>query len=172
MHLYRNIVLILSLTLASYTSFGNILYIQETCGKNLEVKVTSNDSISSVIAMYHQGFEEKDEIKIRETISDQLIMFNGNFSGNPIDWQAHLFLNGYEIDEWIAFMLNQAGPFENEFQLKKIDLRGNSAIAITEESGRNKFRGWQKEEVAYLLGKVDKKWKLVGVFIKDIKNPE
>ena len=69
-------------------------------------------------------------------------------------------------------MLNNAKPFENVVNIKNVSFRGNSAIVVTEERGQNKFRNWKSEEVAYMLGKTSQMWKIVGIFIKNLKNPE
>ncbi|MEM7102867.1 MAG: hypothetical protein AAF502_07055 [Bacteroidota bacterium] len=134
--------------------------------------ISENEIIFSVINYYHQGFVSNDPALTRSTIGDQLIMINGNFSGNPVDWQAHQYLNTTEVDQWIEFMINEAGPFENKLILKNINIRNNSALAVTEEIGKNKFRNWEGEEKTYMLGKIEGDWKIVGLFIKDIKNPE
>ncbi len=137
-----------------------------------EVSNLSTDSIRKVIMSYSQGFVDADFDLIKNSIGDQLIMLNGNFSGEPTNWQAHQFLNGEEINEWISMMLSNAGPFENKVEIIKVDIRGNSALAVTNEKGKNKFRSWEKEEVAYMLGKTAGKWKIMGFFIKNIKNPD
>ncbi len=130
------------------------------------------DTISRVVHDYSEGFVKSDSDLIRNVIGQQLMMVNGNFSGEPVDWQAHQFLSGNEIDQWIEMMLKQAGPFENQVVVKNIDLRGNSGLVVTKETGKNKFRSWENEEVAYMLGKVPQGWKIVGFFIKDLRNPE
>ena len=51
-------------------------------------------------------------------------------------------------------------------------LRGDAALVVTEETGRNKFRQLDRELVTYLLGRQEGRWRLVGYFIKDIANPK
>ncbi len=99
-------------------------------------------------------------------------MINGNYSDDPSKWQAHQFLSGTSIDEWINMMLENAGPFQNSFEIKNHNTRNNAAIVVTNETGRNKFREWKDEEVVYYFGKVENTWKLTGFFIKNLKNPE
>ena len=130
------------------------------------------DSIRRLVNDYSNGFVDNDARLTRNAIGQSLVMVNGNFSGNPVDWQAHQFLNEAEINEWISMMLDNAGPFENWIEIKNINLRGNSGLVVTEEKGKNKFRNWEKEEVAYMLGKTAHQWKIIGIFIKNIKNPE
>ena len=131
-----------------------------------------DDSITKAVTNYHEGFVTGNINKVRSSIDIQLIMTNGNHSNNPIDWQAHQFLNGKDIDEWIEMMINNAGPFENSLIIKNVDVRNNSAIVVTQEKGQNKFRSWDKEEVVYSLGKVNNHWKIVSIYIKNLKNPE
>jgi len=130
------------------------------------------DSITQSVNRYNRGFINEDFELIRNAIGSHLTMINGNFSGELKDWQAHQFLNEGEIDAWIEMMLINAKPFENNIDFKNVHVRGNSAIVVTQEKGKNKFRYWEREQVAYLLGRIAKEWKIVGIFIKNLKNPE
>ena len=139
---------------------------------NAQATQTELDSIRALVNDYSNGFVENDARLIRNAIGQSLVMINGNFSGEPEDWQAHQFLYELEIEDWISMMLDNAGPFENKIAIKNINLRGNSGLVVTEENGKNKFRSWEKEEVAYMLGKTARQWQIIGIFIKNIKNPE
>ena len=68
--------------------------------------------------------------------------------------------------------LRQAGPYENRIQVVRVYLRGDAGLVVTEESGRNRFREWNRELVTYLLGREGGRWRLVGYFIKDTANPK
>ncbi|MEX0288055.1 MAG: hypothetical protein AB3N14_03010 [Flavobacteriaceae bacterium] len=153
-----------TLTLIGLTFRGAEVYAQ---GNQTEL-----DSIHKLVRDYSNGFVENDSRLIRNAIGQSLVMINGNFSGDLKDWQAHQFLNKAEIDEWISMMLSNAGPFENRIEIENISLRGNSGLVVTEERGKNAFRSWEEEEVAYMLGKLSGQWKIIGIFIKNIKNPE
>lgn len=124
------------------------------------------------LSKYHEGFSNGNFQLIRNSISNQLNMINGNFSSDPSKWQAHQFLSGNDINKWIDMMLANAGPFENSFQVKSQNTHNNSAVIVTTETGRNKFRSWENEEVVYYLGKVNDSWKITGFFIKNISNPD
>jgi len=144
---------------------------------NIDLKIRQTDSIhldsiGQIVQNYSNGFVSTNFDGIRNSIGQQLIMINGNFSSEPVDWQAHQFLNEKEIDDWIVMMLNNAAPFENKIAIKNVDMRGNSAIVVTLEKGQNKFRNWENEEVAYMLGKTSLEWKIIGIFIKNVKNPD
>jgi len=136
------------------------------------IYITKTDSIIQVIHQYNYGFTNSLLESVRNSIGSQLIMVNGNYSGDPVDWQAHQFLNEKEIDDWIKMMLTHAIPIDNTVDVQNVDFRGNSAIVVTNEKGGNKFRAWQDEEVVYMLGYTSQGWKIVGIFIKNISNPE
>ena len=68
--------------------------------------------------------------------------------------------------------LRQAGPYENRIQVVRVYLRGDAGLVVTEKSGRNRFREWNRELVTYLLGREGGRWRLVGYFIKDTANPK
>ena len=52
-------------------------------------------------------------------------------------------------------------------------VRGDAGLVVTEETGRNRFRQWDREMVTYLLGRESGgRWRLVGCFIRDIANPK
>ena len=130
------------------------------------------DSLQLAVYNYHKGFSKQKPDLTRSAISSQLNMFNGNSSTNAIDWEAHMFIQGGEINEWINWMIENAGLFKNDITFKTQNKRSNSAILITEETGSNKFRFWENEEVVYQLGKTNDGWQILSVFIKNLKNPE
>lgn len=130
------------------------------------------DSLVDVLDNYHQGFIVGNPELTRNSIGQHLIMVNGNFSENPAEWQAHQFLNEAEIDDWISMMLKHAGPFENKYTLSSISLRNHAAVVTTIEYGKNKFRQWEAQQTSYWLGNIEGIWKIVGIYIQDLKNPD
>ena len=68
--------------------------------------------------------------------------------------------------------VREAGPYENDVQVKRVYQRGDAGLVVTEETGRNRFRTWDRELVTYLLGREGGRWRLVGYFIRDIANPK
>jgi hypothetical protein len=128
--------------------------------------------LEEAISKYHAGFIKNDTAMVLSAIGKDFIMFNGNFSGDPAQWQAHLFLSGDNLRRWPAVFLKQAGPYENRHEFLHTSIRNNAAIVVTLETGKNKFRAWKNEKVTWLLGKSNEEWKIVGLFIKDIRNPE
>ncbi|MEO1030583.1 MAG: hypothetical protein AAFX55_04225 [Bacteroidota bacterium] len=140
-------------------------------GKNLYENTTKEDSIKTVVKNFIEGFTKEDFNRVRSSLGNSFIMLNGNFSCNPEEWEGHQHLDQKEIDEWIKWMLKKVTPISNTYEIKSVDIRNNSAIITTLETGSNQFRNWKNEQVAYLIGKVNGEWRIVGFFIKNIKNP-
>lgn len=158
---------------ASYWSYDNGFRV----AKNLDSILLSpssptKDSINKLVENFIEGFNQENFKSIRKSIGPTFLQFNGNYSDNPEAWQAHQYLSGKEIDDWVHWMLANAGPFNNRFSLSNIHFRNNGAIVVTKETGENKYRQWNNEQVTYLIGKTAKEWKIVGYFLKDMKNPD
>lgn len=124
------------------------------------------------VARYHSGLMESDSMKVRSALANGLFMFNGNYSDDQTRWQAHLYLTGESLQRWASQFISFAAPHKNQLRFLNVHLRGNAAVVVTSETGSNKFRTWNDERVVYQVGKKDGEWKIVGFFIKDIKNPE
>ncbi len=132
----------------------------------------STDLIHLPIIRYHQGFSNNDPQTVLAALGQEFIMFNGNYSAEPSDWQAHLFLIGQALRDWPAAFLNEAGPCENQYEFIHTHIRGDAAVVVTRETGRHRFRSWENEIVTWLLGQREREWRIVGYFIRDIRNPE
>jgi hypothetical protein len=98
-------------------------------------------------------------------------MFNGANSGDPKDWEVHMYLAGDDLDAWPERFVSGAGPHESAIRVVRVHLRRDAALVVTQETGRNRFRQWNGELVTYLLGREDDRWRIVGYFIRDIANP-
>ena len=131
-----------------------------------------NDDPKKAIAQYHNGLITNNPAKTRAVLSSQFMMTNGNYSGDPIQWQAHMFLTSPDLDAWPALFLQEAGPYQNQVEFLHVDIRGDAALVVTKDTGQNRFRHWQDEIVAWSLGRYDGEWKIVSMFIRDIRNPE
>jgi hypothetical protein len=136
--------------------------------------LTPPDSAAAVAAVeeYHEGFRRNAPGRVTAVLGPSFTMFNGNFSGDPRTWEVHMYLAGPRLAEWPVNFLRQAGPYENEVQVVRVHVRGDAGLVVTEETGRNRFRQWDRELVTYLLGREGGRWRLVGYFIKDIANPK
>ena len=135
--------------------------------------VTAEDrhAIEAVLKTYNDGLTRGDLARFRSALDDRLLMFNGAFSADPTDWEAHMYVAPERIDQWVRNYVEGAGPHANRFVLLGLHVRANAAVATTEDTGHNRFRKWEKERVTWLLGRRNDQWKIVGYFIRDIRNP-
>jgi hypothetical protein len=120
---------------------------------------------------YHAGLIGRDAAKVRAALGDALVMVNGNFSDDPRRWEPHQFLTGAALEEWPQHMVREAGPFRNEWQVVHVARRGDAALVVTVETGRNRFRAWNREVATWMLGREGGGWKIVGLYIRDAANP-
>ncbi|ANM31249.1 hypothetical protein ABI59_19245 [Acidobacteria bacterium Mor1] len=125
-----------------------------------------------MVEAYHRAFVSEKADAARLLIGSQLWMSGGAGSAEASDWEAHMFLRGEEIDQWLGFMMKEAGPFVNEVEVLSTHERAQAALVVTRETGRNKFREWSGEVVVWQLGQVDGSWKILGFFLSDARNPE
>jgi hypothetical protein len=133
---------------------------------------TGADELNAVVRAYHAGLAAERAEQTIQALSRELFMWNGDSSDDPVMWQAHLYLADDAIDNWVREMIEFAGPHENVVRFLDVDIRGDAGLVVTEETGSNKFRSWASEKVVYSLGRTDGNWKIVGLFVRDIRNPE
>lgn len=133
---------------------------------------TDSAAVLAAVEEYHEGLRRNAPGRVSAVLGPSFTMFNGNFSGDPRAWEVHMYLAGPRLAEWPVNFLRQAGPYENQVQVIRVDLRGDAGLVVTEETGRNRFRQWDRELVTYLLGREAGRWRLVGCFIRDIANPK
>ena len=134
---------------------------------------TPTDSADAVaiVQEYHEGLRRKAPDRVRATLGSSFMMFNGAHSGDPKDWEVHMYLAGADLDAWPGRFVRGAGPHESAVRVVRVHLRRDAALVVTEETGRNRFRQWEGELVTYLLGREGGRWRIVGYFIRDIANP-
>lgn len=133
---------------------------------------TDSAGMVAAVQEYHEGFRRNVPSRVTAVLGPSFTMFNGNFSGDPLTWEVHMYLAGPRLREWPVNFLRDAGPYENHVQVMRVYLRGDAGLVVTEETGRNRFRQWDRELVTYLLGREGGRWRLVGYFIRDIANPK
>ena len=133
---------------------------------------TDSAAVLAAIEEYHEGLRRNEPGRVSAVLGPSFTIFNGNFSGDPRTWEVHMYLAGSRLTEWPVNFLREAGPYENQVQVVRVHLRGDAGLVVTEETGRNRFRQWQGEVVAYLLGRDAGGWRLAGCFIRDIANPK
>jgi hypothetical protein len=136
-----------------------------------EVGATEMADPRVVVNAYQEALVQGDLDVARGALGDYLTMLNGGFSGNPSNWQAHLYLWGDHLDRWLEQYLETAGPHANRWEIVHFHERGGAALVVTKDTGSNRFRTWQDEIVAWTLGRGDHGWKIIGLFIRDLRNP-
>ena len=128
-------------------------------------------AVVAVVEEYNEALRRGAHERVSAVLGPSLMMFNGAYSGDPRDWEVHMYLTGEALAAWPGRFVPGSGPHENEVRIVGVNVRGNAALVVTDETGRNKFRQWSGEQVGYLLGREGESWKIVGYFIRDIKNP-
>lgn len=128
-------------------------------------------ALRKAISAYQSGLINNDLKLFLSSLGKEIFMFGGNFSDDQTKWQAHLFRRGKDLRKFAENFLTGAGPHRNSVEFLSFHVRGSAAVVVTKETGRNKFREWTDETVTWLLGKRDGNWKIVGFFIRDVKNP-
>lgn len=127
--------------------------------------------LKEAIDNYHNGLSQNKPELVLSALGDQFIMWNGNYSPDPVNWQAHMSLSGDDLKEWPVWMIKQAGPYSNSFDILSVHIRSNSAVVVTLDTGQNKFRRWEGEQSTWLLGKKNDEWKILGYYLQNMSNP-
>lgn len=150
-----------------------LLSISFLSAESFSTNLNVSDSVSTkqVVTNFQSGITSNNVELLKNSVWEDFIMFNGNYSGDPVNWEAHMYLAENNFGEWAEWFLKEAGPHNNNFEFLHLYIRGNSAIVVTKDTGNNKFRNWKDEIVTWILGKRNNEWRILGYFIKDIKNP-
>ena len=127
--------------------------------------------IERAITIYNDGLIAGDPVRVRSAIGESMFMFNGAFSSDPSQWEAHMYVPPERLETWLGNFVGGAGPHRNHYRIVAMNVRANAAVVTTEDSGSNRFRKWDNERVTWTLGKREGQWKIIGFFIRDIRNP-
>lgn len=133
---------------------------------------TGRVAVLQALAAYHQGLEAGEVQKVLGVLGPSCFMADERSSGGPKRLSAHLFLTGEKLQAWPKKFLGEAGPYRNASEPLSVSIRGDAAVAVTRDTGRNRFRRWQQEEVAWFLGRSDGQWRICGFIIRDIQLPK
>ena len=115
----------------------------------------------TVVEAYITGFVSNDAPQILSTIAPNLVMI-GTSANNTNHIDAHMFLNGEAVEQWVGGMLSDAGPHENQFQLHYTSERMGATVIMMRETGKNRFRTWDNQLVTYILGDFGGQWKIMA----------
>ena len=129
------------------------------------------EAVVAVLGEYHAAFEAGKPEEVAALLGSTFFIAEDKSSGGADRVGAHLFLAGEEVEQWPAAYLAEAGPYENVFNVLSVSLRGNAAVALTVDTGKNKVRSWQDEEIAWFFGRTEGQWRLVGFIVRDIQLP-
>ncbi len=129
------------------------------------------EAVLQVLRSYHQALQRGDSAAAVLLLGPSLFIADERSAGGPERVKAHLFLTGSRLAAWPGSFLKEAGPYRNAFEAVSVSLRQDAGVALTRDSGRNRFREWKDEEVAWFLGRTDGRWRIVGMMIRDIQLP-
>ncbi len=129
-------------------------------------------AIEVAIRGYHAGLASGQPEKVSELLGPSYFMADERPSKGSEGLSAHLFLAGERLQSWPRNYLKEVGPHQNQFKTVAVSIRGDAAVAVTRDTGRNRFRSWSDEETAWFLGRVNGAWRIVGTVIRDIQLPE
>lgn len=130
------------------------------------------EAITGVLSAYHTALQAGEPQKVVKLLGPSYFMAVESSSGGAERLKAHLFLAGQKLESWPSAFLNEVGPYRNEFRVLSVSVRGDAAVALTRNTGSNRFRSWQDEEVAWFLGRSTGQWRIVGFLIRDIQLPK
>jgi hypothetical protein len=130
------------------------------------------EAIIGVLSAYHTALQAGEPQKVVKLVGPSYFMADENSSGGSDRLKAHLFLAGQKLESWPSAFLDDVGPYRNEFSVVSVSVRGDAAVAVTRDTGSNRFRAWQDEEVAWFLGRSSGQWRIVGLLIRDIQLPK
>ncbi|MBO6503916.1 MAG: hypothetical protein JJ850_18265 [Kordiimonadaceae bacterium] len=129
-------------------------------------------SPQETINNFHAALIEGDAEGLRSTLGVQVSMYNGTGSAELQDWEPHMFLHGPQVHDWAAFMTDQAGPHEVDYEILSQEERAGLVLIVTTETGQNKFMSWKDSERLYLLGMTDQGWRIVALYYPGATNPK
>ena len=129
-------------------------------------------AVVAAVKEYHAAFEASDSARVLEVIGPTYFIGDEKTAGGKDRMGAHFFKVGQTLKDWPKNFLTSSGPYRDTTEVVNISIRGDSAVVMAKETGSNKFRSWKNEETAWLLGRTDGRWRIVGQIIVDIQLPK
>jgi hypothetical protein len=130
------------------------------------------EAVVRAVKEYHAGFEAGDPARVLEVLGPTYFIGDEASAGGKERVKAHFFKVGQTLQDWPRNFLASAGPYKDSTVVLNVSVRGDSAVVLAKETGSNKFRSWKDEETAWLLGRTDGRWRIVGQIIRDIQLPK
>ena len=129
-------------------------------------------AVVKALKEYHAAFEAGDPARVLEVIGPTYFIGDEKSGGGKERMSAHFFKVGQTLRDWPKNFLTSSGPYRDATEVVNVSVRGDSAVVLARETGSNKFRSWKAEETAWLLGRTDGRWRIVGQIIRDIQLPK
>jgi hypothetical protein len=130
------------------------------------------EAVVRVLRSYHSALAAGQPQAVLAVLGPSYFMADERTQADAKAISAHLFLTGERLRSSPKNYLDQVGPHRNAFETVSVSIRGGAAVALTRDTGSNGFRKWRNEETAWLLGRVDGEWRIVGMIIRDIQLPQ
>ena len=130
------------------------------------------EAVVRALKEYHAAFEAGDAARALEVIGPTYFIGDERSAGGKDRIQAHFFKVGQTLRDWPKNFLASSAPYRNSTDVSSVSIRGDSAVVMARETGSNKFRSWKDEETAWMLGRTDGRWRIVGQIIVDIQLPK
>ncbi len=133
---------------------------------------SEEEAVVRALKQYHAAFEAGDAARVLEVIGPTYFIGDERSAGGKDRIQAHFFKAGETLRNWPTNFLASSAPYRNSTAVSSVSIRGDSAVVMARETGSNKFRSWKDEETAWMLGRTDGRWRIVGQIIVDIQLPK
>ena len=132
---------------------------------------TDKQAVIDVIASFHTAISSGDTSKVVRTLGPTFFIADERSNATDDRVRAHMFLTGDRLSAWPGNYLREVGPHRSTSVIRSINIRGNAAVAITLDTGSNKFRSWKDEETTWFLGRHTDGWRIAGYVIRDFQMP-
>ena len=129
------------------------------------------EAVAKAVKEYHAAFEAGDPARVLAVLGPTYFIGDEKSAGGKERMSAHFFKVGQTLQDWPKNFLASSGPYRDSTEVVNVSVRGDSAVVLAKETGSNKFRSWQNEETAWMLGRTDGRWRIVGQIIRDIQLP-
>jgi hypothetical protein len=129
------------------------------------------EAVVRALKEYHAGFAVNDPARVLAVLGPTYFIGDETSAGGKDRVRAHFFKTGETLRAWPKGFLDGFGPYEDATSVVSVSVRGDAAVVIAKETGRNKVRSWRAEETTWLLGRTDGRWQIVGQIIRDIQLP-
>jgi len=129
-------------------------------------------AVVRAVKEYHAAFEAGDPARVLAVLGPTYFIGDEKSAGGRDRMSAHFFKVGDTLRDWPKNFLASSGPYRDSTEVVNVSVRGDSAVVLAKETGSNKFRSWRNEETAWMLGRTDGRWRIVGQIIRDIQLPK